>query len=1047
MKETFLLSPTQEYIWLDQSINKGSSKYNIGGFAQIQGPINKDYFEETIRQLFMQCQILRASFDNQVDGFPLLKFESNLSLNLEYLDFSANENPSFLARSWMEDDMCIPFDVCKSPLYKFVLIKADEDNFFCYGKIHHLLADGWAFSLLFRKISEIYSCIEKKLLCLCPREFLFTDYLAEAQGYKMGLDYKSDAFFWSEKFKKDNVTIFKDITHPSATLPIYYDNKITRRSIVFPRKHFIKLQGFAEEVYASVFHIILSVLYLYLGRVNRTDKIIVGVPVLNRSGVRQKNTIGPLFNIIPIEVSGTGSISFRELTLAIRNEVKKCYRHQKFPFGELVKIIQESGFGIDGLFDLRLSYEKHDYGIQFGDHTARITALPNTRNNTKLSVYVREYSDNQDIIIDFDTKVGIAEVDGLILNFERLLLETCSNPDHKISEFDLISREELRMIENINQNSSKYFVGSDFLTLFEEQARIFPCRIAVVYEGLELTYSELHYRSNQLAGLLLTKGVRKGDLVPVCMERSEELLICLLGIMKAGAVYIPIDPEQGINRMQYILEESDPQLIIADPTGYELLQGLTDSNVLNLQVLEVEVSQMPGEDILTKIEPQDLAYIMYTSGSSGHPKGVMIEHGSLGIFLYAISKKIQAQDMSSLLAITTYCFDISCLEFFLPLAFGKKVIVAKRGVAADGRLLRKAIADYKPSIVQATPNTWRLLLSTGWRNEEGVHVLVGGEALPEQLKMELLASGANVIWNLYGPTETTVWATAAKINSIDKVNIGQPLEGTSVYVTDHFGKLLPPGRIGELFIGGPQVARGYFKKPDLSSQSFIPCSFPGSSGGKIYKTGDLVRLLPCGNIEFIGRVDEQVKVKGFRIELSEIDHALSRIPGVKQAVASVRKDENGDNFIVAYLMPVVELSVADIKKCLNGFLPKYMIPAAIVKLASFPLTYNGKIDKKKLPDPDFSIFVNRDYVSPESPMERKLVSIWQEVLGLDCIGVTDNFFDLGGHSLKANMLVNLLNKNFSLDVLITDIFSHPTIRELSLKLSELEADKFDFIDL
>jgi amino acid adenylation domain-containing protein len=573
--------------------------------------------------------------------------------------------------------------------------------------------------------------------------------------------------------------------------------------------------------------------------------------------------------------------------------------------------------------------------------------------------------------------------------------------------------------------------------LLETAAQEHSLSIALEFQGQSLTYAELSARTNQLARMLLKRGVQRDVLVGVCMERSLEMVVALLGILKAGGAYVPLDPSFGSGRIQSVVDEAQVRVLITQKSLRNSLP-VTVGDVICLDPSWTAFAAESDQPISSSSQPSDLAYVIYTSGSTGKPKGVQLEHRSVVNFLCSMRKEPGMNSNDVMLAVTTIAFDIAGLEIFLPLLVGARLVVASREATFDGSLLKDLLRNSRATVMQATPTTWRLLFESGWPGDRNLKALVGGEALPPELARELAAKCGNV-WNMYGPTETTIWSSLYRVEGSEDrmVPIGKPIANTSLYVLDGNRQPVAIGSEGELYIGGDGLARGYFERPELTCEKFVPDPFANRPEARMYRTGDLARCRPDGNLEFLGRLDHQVKIRGFRIELGEVEAVLGQHHGVQQAVAVAKDGKSGDKYLVAYWIPRPghQLELSGLRTHLRKQLPEYMIPSAFVSLRAFPLTPNGKVDRKALPAPQASDYHSeRDYVAARDPVERKLIALWEQVLEVRPIGARDNFFDLGGRSLLAARLFMKIARAFGKELPLTTLIHAPTVELLANEL-------------
>jgi amino acid adenylation domain-containing protein len=593
---------------------------------------------------------------------------------------------------------------------------------------------------------------------------------------------------------------------------------------------------------------------------------------------------------------------------------------------------------------------------------------------------------------------------------------------------------------NVSTSSNRP-ITSSVHAMVTATAQATPDAIALEFEGRALTYGELDVWSNRLARILVAHGVRRDVLVGVLAERSLETVVSVLAVLKAGGAYVPLDPAHGETRINQILKEALPRVLLGTLPLFETISSATI--ITPSQALSPDISASPiGSDV----EPCDLAYVIFTSGSTGRPKGVEIEHRSLLNLLQSMVREPGFGSSDTLLAVTTLAFDIAGLELYLPLIAGGRVVIAPSEKIGDGRLLMQLLERSGATVMQATPATWRLLFGSGWQGDRKLKVLVGGEALSPELGRRLISS-CREVWNMYGPTETTIWSSTYRVTGLEdrSVPIGLPIANTTFYVLDSELHPLASEDEGELYIGGDGLARGYLGRPDLTSDRFVPDPFSSLPGARLYRTGDIARIRKDGNIEFLGRVDHQVKIRGFRIELGEIESVLERHPGVRQAIVMAREDGAHERYIVAYvsLNTAPAVTVAQLRRHTIGELPGYMVPSSFVQLAEFPLTANGKVDRKMLLPPSAAErTAGHDYVPPRNRTERRLIAIWEKVLKIHPIGSTASFFDLGGQSIQAAELFLRIRRTFGRDLPLSTLFRADTVEKLAVELSASSSDAY-----
>jgi amino acid adenylation domain-containing protein len=638
-----------------------------------------------------------------------------------------------------------------------------------------------------------------------------------------------------------------------------------------------------------------------------------------------------------------------------------------------------------------------------------------------------------------------ASIQRLIASFVTLLDAIVAQPQQCIDALPLLEEaERQRLLLHWNNTRESYPRAAGVHTLFEHQAQQWPDAVAAIFpdsNGVaavqqQLSYGELEQRANQLAHYLRQRGVASGDLVGLFLDRSPDMLVGLLGVLKAGAGYVPMDPLFPLERLQWMLEDSGAKVVLTQEHWLERLAEI-DAPVISLDARRTELAAQSNTSPGLALDPEQAAYVIFTSGSTGRPKGVQVPHRAVVNFLTTMAQSPGFRASDAMLAVTTLSFDIAVLELFLPLVCGGRVVVAGRDDVRDGGRLIKLLETYRVSVAQATPATWRLLLDSGWMGQADLKILCGGEALHPELAEALLAR-CHSLWNMYGPTETTVWSTIAKVESADQSKIiGRPIGNTQVYILDKQLQPVPIGVAGELHIGGEGVATGYLKRPDLTSARFVADPFSDDKPSRLYKTGDLVRYRDDGNIEFCGRLDHQVKIRGYRIECAEIETALCRHENVQQAVVIACENRRGDPHLLSYYTTSDGAAVptGELRAVLRKSLPEYMIPSAFIALESFPLTPNRKVDRNRLPAPPEQIERSESFVAPRNTLESQLAKVWEEIVHTHPIGVTDNFFEIGGHSLLVAQLVARIRSQLGIEVTLSKIFELPTVERMAEHLA------------
>jgi surfactin family lipopeptide synthetase A len=1034
------LSFEQQQIWLQTQLTDSVPLYNEVLILERTGPLNRDALGRSFSEVTRRHAALRTTFPAG-DGAPIQLIAEHKSTTVPLTDLNAlpdqQRNAEVLRIS--TEEVRRPFDLAKGPLVRARLLRLSQENYVLIVTLHNIVADDWSLNILARELGELYHAYSTggpSPLSDLPIEY--ADYAHWQRHWFEGDVLEQHISYWQKRLTGMAPVLDLPTDRPRAPVQAF---RGACQSLVLSKSLTESLMKLSAREAVTPVVTLLAAFQALLSRYTGQYDIAVGSILPGRERVGTEDLIGPFAHTVMIRTDAVGDPTFRELLSRMRNVVPGDCEHQNVPFDYVVRELPgESDPSRNPLVRVLFSFTP---SISLARLGWKIIDLEVDDGAASVDLQLQLYERADSIVgrFTYDTDLfDAATISRMAGHFQTLLQDAVANPDQRLSRLPLLTEAERhQLLVEWNNTQVDYPRDSCVHQLFEAQAGRTPNAIAVVFEKQFLTYSELNTRANQLAHSLQKLGVGPDVLVGICVERSLEMLVGLLGILKAGGAYVPLDPAYPPERLSFMLEDAKVPVLL---TQNRLVPSLAESSarVVCLDSGWHEIAKESGENPASKAKSEDLAYVLYTSGSTGKPKGVQIPHRAVVNFLTSMSLKPGMTCRDRLLAVTTLSFDIAGLEIYLPLSLGASLEIVRREVSSDGNLLLSKLASSGATVLQATPATWRMLLEAGWEGSRDLKVLCGGEAMPRELAGELLKRASSV-WNMYGPTETTIWSTTSRITSSHgPITVGKPIANTEIYVMDSHSQPVPVGIPGELYIGGDGVARGYFHRPDLTAEKFVPNPFrEQESGARLYRTGDLVRYQPNGEIECLGRIDHQVKVRGFRIELGEIEAVLSQHPGVRQNVVTAREDVSGDRRLVAYVTANQRQSppTADaLRDFLKPKLPDYMLPSQFIFLESLPLTPNGKVDRKALPVPTQLGFTQqKEYVAPRNAIESQLVKIWESVLSIRPVGVKENFFELGGHSLLVTKLNRRIEQAFAKKLSMAAIFEAPTVEQQASLLS------------
>jgi len=1029
------MSYSQQQLWVVAQLQRGNAAYNIALDIRLQGPLDVSALQTSLDEIVRRHESLRTVFRLE-NGQPSQVVLPALPLPIAQTDLRSLEPEAREAecKNIASNDARQPFQLSTGPMVRARLVDCGENDHTLLLIFHHIVFDRASIDVLLRDFTALYSSLHRGEAPVLPDlPIQYADYSVWQRQTLQGTVVDAELDYWKNQLAGAPDSFELPLDRPRGAERNFRGEWMAES---FPRDLLDSLEQLAQQEGASLFAALLASFDTILFRYTGQEDVVVGSTTPGRRQKATQDLIGTFLNPLVLRLDLSGDPSFRELLRRARKVVEEAGEHQDLPFERIVEELRlEHDPSRNPLFQVMLLFQELAEGAGEADGLKLTwTGVQNHTAKFDLTAYAEPREEG--LFVGFEYNAGVFEASTIhrLLGHYRTLLEAIvASPDTRISEISILGdAERNQLLFELNGTAVDFPEKESALhQLIERQVERTPDSVAVEFEAQTLTYRQLNSRANQLAHFLRKQGAGPDVLVGVSLDRSLDMVVALLGVLKAGAAYVPLDPTYPADRLAFMVEDSGLKVLLTQESLLPLWSG-PPAQLVALDRDRSAITAEPAEDPAVALRPDNLAYVIYTSGSTGRPKGVQIPHRAVVNFVLSMQSKPGFSAADNLLAVTTISFDIAGLEIHVPLSVGARIVLASRQSAMDGKTLAQLIEAHRITVLQATPVTWRLLVESGWQGKSDLKVLCGGEAFPHDLADALLSRSASV-WNMYGPTETTIWSTCERVRpSNGPVLIGQPIANTQTYILDSGLQVVPMNVVGELYIGGDGLARGYLNRPELTAERFI--SHPFLLGDRLYRTGDLARVLTTGQIECLGRVDHQVKIRGFRIELGEIETAIADFPAVRQSVVVAREDAPGDKRLVAYVVPSdpAKFQPADLRDWLKQRLPPYMVPAALVALPALPLTNNGKIDRKALPTPEqASASANGQFSAPRTQTEKAMATIWEQVLGIEKVGIHDNFFDLGGHSLLAVNLFAQITQAFGSTLSLNTLFETPTVEDLA----------------
>lgn len=1040
MSTLYPLTHPQKRIWYVEKTFPGTGVSNIAATVRIKEQINFPALKMAINHIVRVNEAMRTRIVEHSPS-PMQYFAPYEEFEVDFFDFSGK--PMQALYDWDTKLSLKPLPFIDSPLFYFAMFKLNdkEGGYFC--NLHHIITDAWTEMLLYAQVMNAYRAYcEGREPDMRPAP-AYSEYITREQKYLASERIKNDENYWLTQFT------------PVPDLVTLQTKKPSKKSLAAYRKTFVlsyeeaeTIRTYCREKGITVFSFFLTMLTIYINRITGSADIVLGTPVLNRVNAREKSIFGMFISTIPLRFCIDESSSFIDYARNINTSWLSILRHQQYPFDLLLHEIRNKHSNIGNLFEITLSYQnaKTSKDIQQWDGATRWHF--SGYQNEPLVIHINDRDDDGLFIINYDYNLSCfadKEIDFIHSHFKSLVADAIKNPDKPIKGLSVIGSEELQRIQAFNNTAVDFNRYLLFAERFIEQAKKLPDEEAVIFHDTSVTYGELDAETNRLGRYLRKSGVKQDDLVAVMLPRGIGIITSMLGVLKAGGAFLPVDPSYPKNRIDYMLKNSSAKFII---TTAELAKrhSIAWDLVITLDDPGLKATSRDSLDLINK--PQDLIYVMYTSGSTGLPKGVMVKHAGVNAFIHAIEKLMYFAPKEAVLSLSTIAFDIFICEVFPALVHGMKIVLADETEQRIPLLQKELIKKHGIVKFLGTPSRMQLLLDDPNNNDcfsSLKEVMLAGEVFPEALLKRIKEVMSVRILNGYGPTETTMGVSFKDLTDTNVINIGRPIANSKIYILDKNMNFVPIGIPGELYIGGEGLARGYLNNPELTESKFIPNPF--APGELLYRTGDLGRWYPKGEIAFLGRIDSQVKIRGLRIELEEIENVIRKSSFVSDVVV-LDIDDRDKKTLCAYIVPQpnINFDLQVLRKELSKTLPRFMIPSFFIMIDSIPLNSSGKVNRRALPAPDKALVVRQNYRPPADYYEQELIRIWEEILGITDLGGEDDFLDLGGDSLDVVSLITAIQSAFQVEMTIDDIYNYTVLHNQAARIREC-AVKRDFSQL
>ncbi len=1043
--KSFPLSYAQLRLWFLEQMTPGSAAYNVPTAMRLRGTLDIPALTRSLNEIIRRHESLRTTF-SLIAGEPVQVIARGLVLPIPLVELNVSDAPEREAKlqSLIAEEAAEPFNLAQGPLLRAKLLRIEEADHVLVLTLHHIICDGWSLGVFTSELADLYAAyVSRQEPHLNQLTIQYADYARWQREWLQGEVLERQLSYWKKELAGAPAVLELPTDRPRPPMKTWPG---AYRTFRISKEAAQGLTALSRTHGATLFMTLLAAFQSLLSRYSGQDDIVVGTPIAGRNRAETENLIGFFINTLVMRTDLSGDPTFVETLRRVREVALGAYEHQDVPFEKLVEELNpERSLSHSSLFQVSLILQNAPGArLQLPGLSLQTMEVESRTAKFDLTMSLAEDEQGLEGWLEYNTDLfEAATIERMISHFEVVVESVVSNPYLKLSELPVLTpAEREQMVVEWNETTSEYPREKCIHELFEEQVERTPEAVALVYGEDQVGYGELNDRANQLAQHLRGLGVGAEVLVGICMERSVELVVGLLGILKAGGAYVPLDPAYPHERLSFMLADCGAEILL---TQKHLVQSvITDAKVICLDDADLNLNSVQTKPISSGISAENLAYVIYTSGSTGKPKGVMVSHGALVNYVWWAVREYDVTNGNGASLHSSVAFDLTITSLFCPLLAGRTV---RLPLVPEGiETLSEALDGNDLSLIKLTPthlHALNNLLPEDSLSGRARVLVIGGEALHAEMVATWRRNAPQTrIVNEYGPTEATVGCCVYEVKADDprtgEVLIGRPIANTQIYILDAAMKVAPVGVKGELYVGGAGLARGYHGRGALTAERFVPDPYSREAGMRLYRTGDLARYREDGEIEYLGRIDNQVKVRGFRIELGEIESALNEHPDVRQSVVVVREESAGDRRLVAYVVRVGEVSVPELLGYLGEQLPTYMVPSTFVMLDELPLTPNGKVDRRALPTPDsVRPELQSSFLAPRSRVELLLTKIWCDVLRLSEVGIDDNFFALGGHSVLVMQAISRVRKTFQIEIPMRSLFEAPTVATLALRVESV----------